>query len=355
MKHINEIENMLKSYIEEGAFPGCCYALVTLDDVYINSLGNKALFPSVEKNNIDTLYDLASLTKVISTLTAILTLHDQGLLKFSDKVCDYLPRFKHKSLTLLHLLNHTSGLPAGVYGVKNMKTKEDVVNAIYDAELIYETESKIVYSCVNFMVLGFIVEAISGKSLDKFMAPIFAKMEMTDTGYNPKDTLRCAPTEERNDDICKGIVRGYVHDETAYLLGGVSGNAGLFSTISDLTKFIKMYLNYGTYNGEEIIKKSTIDEILGYSVKYENTENNTSYVRTIGWLIAGHNEPIGQYASSKTIHHTGFTGTNMWIDLERGVGFCLLTNRVHPTRQNFLLMKRRKELADYINSNDCFE
>ncbi len=355
MKKINELEKLINEYIDLGAFPGCVYSIVTKEETYMNHLGYKSLIPKKEVNSIDTIYDLASITKVVATTTAILKLLEDEKIALDDKVSKHLPRFLHKEITLLNLLNHTSGLPAGVYGLKDLKTKEEVVNKIYSLDLIYETSSKIVYSDVNFILLGFVVESVTGLSLDKYLEPIYQQMDMKHTCYNPKDKTLCAPTELRDDAIYQGVVQGTVHDETAYLLGGVSGNAGLFSTIKDLSNFILMYLNYGVYNGVRILKKETIDMILNYKISYINEEKNTSTVRSIGWLIAGVREPIGQFASEKTIHHTGFTGGNLWIDFENEVGFCLLTNRVHPTRDNYLHIEARKKFANFIFGNKCFK
>ena len=247
MNNINnkvlELTEMLSEAASTGIFPGGNFALVCEGGTFTGSVGKKRLFPEVVENDINTMYDMASCSKVVSTTTCILKLLEQGKLRLFDTVKKYLPRFRHENVLVWDLITHTSGLPAGVSGVCKIKSREEALDKIYALDLIYEKNTKIVYSDIGFILLGFIVEEISGMKLNEFAKKyVFEPLEMYDTGYNPVDINRCAPTEERNDDIVKGIVCGKVHDEMAYILGGVCGHAGLFSTCKDMSHLLKWFL-----------------------------------------------------------------------------------------------------------------
>lgn len=351
MSKINEFNKLIEEAICAGAFPGANYAIVFKDKAIVGSFGNKSLYPNVEKNDIDTIYDMASLTKVVSTTTAVLLLVERGLLRISATVKTYLPKFKHDSVTVWHLLTHTSGLPEGV-SWKDATDPLSICERIYNLELKFTPGDKIQYSDVGFILLGKIVESITHRRLDEFVkSEIFDKLKMFDTCYLPKDCLRCAPTEYRDDSVYQGYVRGSVHDETAYSLGGVCGHAGLFSTVKDMSNFLQMYLNNGIYEGNKILSKQTIDLVYTPLVEEKKGICLRYNLRSIGWINRGFGSSAGELTSYDTILHTGFTGTNIWIDRKNEVAFVLLTNRVHPTRKNLLHMDVRARLANFIIAN----
>ena len=352
MDFIKSLEEIIEREIENGAFPGANYALVFKDNVYMGSLGYKRVVPYLEENHLDTLYDMASLSKVIVTTSCIMKLLEQGQIRLFSKVNHYIPEFRFQEVTIWHLMTHTSGLPEGLTGVWKYLTKEDVMHAIYQTDLVYATGSAIRYSDLGYILLGQIVEVISGMPLDVFAEKIlFIPLQMKDSCYNPKDIKRCAPTEERHDAIYDGVVCGQVHDETAYRLGGVSGNAGLFSTVLDVSHFIQMILHDGMYNGTKVFEKSIINRLFEVEVEEKNGVMKTGNSRGLGWLVAGQAGPNGELTSPKTIHHTGFTGTSIWIDKEKEIGFCLLSNRVHPTRNQSKHIDVRAKIANFIMSN----
>ena len=234
----------------------------------------------------------------------------------------------------------------------NMKTSDEVMDFIYDVDLIYTPGEKIVYSDIGFILMGKIVEELSGKSLDVFAKEnIFEPLEMYNTGYNPKNKELCAPTEHRNDNLYKGMVKGFVHDETALLLGGVAGHAGLFSTVKDVTHFIQMILNDGIFEGKRILSKITIDELYKVQVKEYSGVEVLPKARCLGWQTKDPASSAGDLISENTILHTGFTGTNVFIDRDNQIGFVLLTNRVHPTRNNTKHLHDRACFANYIMSH----
>ena len=348
MKKIEEFNNLINKAVEEGAFPGANYAIVFKDKAVIGSFGNKALYPALEANDIDTIYDMASLSKVVSTTTCALKLIEDGLLRICAPVKKYIPEFKHDGVTVYHLMTHTSGLPEGV-SWKGIKSKEEIFDRIFELDLKYETASGIHYSDVGYILLGKIVETISGRKLNEFAkSEIFDKLEMFDTGYLPTDIMRCAPTELRCDEAYNGYVRGSVHDETSYALGGVAGHAGLFSTVKDMVHFLQMMLNDGIYKGEKILSKQTIDMLFTPQVEETKGIILNYNRRSIGWINRGYGSSAGELTSENTILHTGFTGTNIWIDRTNEVAFVLLTNRVHPSRTNLLHMDVRARLANFI-------
>lgn len=356
------IELVNKEINENKAFPGANLVIVTDENKTFLSLGKKSLYDVDEKNNLidrieenslDTIYDMASLSKVISTTSCILKLIDKGLLRTATPVYRILPRFKHQNVTVWHLLTHTSGFPEGVSGLMNMRTSEEVMDYIYNLDLVYETGTQIKYSDIGFILVGKIVETLTNKTLDQFAKEeIFEPLEMVNTGYNPVDKTKCAPTEQRNDPLYKGMVQGFVHDETALLLGGVAGHAGLFSTVSDMSNFIEMILNDGMFNGKKVLSKEVIDLIFRPQVQETPGVTLHGTVRSIGWLVGGFGGPNGDLTYPElTIHHTGFTGTSVWIDLYNRVGFCMLTNRVHPTRNNPKHIDARGRISNYIVAN----
>lgn len=324
--------------VKQNVFPGCNYAIIS-NDVEIGSVGNKALFPKIEKNNIDTLYDLASLTKVIVTNTLITKLLQHNKINLNDEVKKYLPRFKYKNITIYHLLTHSSGLISDV-NWNEVHNKKELIDFFYNKELFYETSTDVIYSDLNFIFLGFIIEKIYGKSLDVVAyEEIFKPLNMKNTMFNPKFKDKCAPTEVTSE---RGVVRGIVHDEKACMLGGVCGSAGLFSNIEDLIKFVKMILNDGMVNNKQFIKKEYID--LWFKPMVIGKKKN---IKSIGWGV-GKGNVTGSFCSDNTIFHTGFTGNTLIIDRDNKIGFIFLSNRIHPTRDNKLLISKRRYIANYI-------
>ena len=208
MDALQGLNNLIEECIKEGCFPGANYCLVIKDKVYYGSLGDKATIPSVEKNDIDTLYDMASVSKVLSTTSCILKLLEEGKLRLYAKVSNYLPRYKHTNVTIFNLLTHTSGMQEGISKCTTLKNKEETLDRLYSYELNHETGTKISYSDLNYIMLGEIVELLSGMPLNEYAKKIlFDPLEMVDTCYKPVDKIRCAPTEIRDDETYRGLVR----------------------------------------------------------------------------------------------------------------------------------------------------
>lgn len=334
-----DLEEYLNKLSKEGVFPGASYGLVGEDKVYSNFLGQARLLEGVEETRANTLYDLASLTKVISTTTAIMLLIERGYFTLDTPVKDLLPAYKNRGVRIKHLLTHTSGHDADI-DCREMNRGE-LIEAIYDSKIeAGRFEREILYSDIGYILLGFIIEELTG-CLEEFVEEnIFQPLDMKETFFNPRgeNVESCASTEYCK--MRKRLIKGQVHDEKAYILGGIAGHAGLFSTAEDLTKFIQMYLQGGNYRGEQILNRQTID-LVG---RIHTSQGDSR--RGLGWIVKGQGNLICDLASSKTLYHTGFTGTSIIIDPEYKKGFVLLTNRVHPSRDNLKLIKLRRNIAN---------
>ena len=292
-----------------------------------------------------TIYDLASLTKVVATTTAIMILWDEGKLRLDDPVARYLPAFAggaKSTVTLRHLLTHRSGLPAGRDVWRIARSPEEARQVVLDTELMpgCRPGQCFEYSDLGADLLGFIAEAVSGERLDAFMnRRVYTPLGMTDTEFRPSWTLRdrIAPTEVTSP---RGYpLRGEVHDENAHALGGIAGHAGLFSTATDLSIFAQMMLNRGAYNGVRIVSDS--------AVRYFTAR--AAGTRALGWDTCGGQGSCGKHLSPRAFGHTGFTGTSLWIDPDREMFVILLTNRVHAARArrpSKVITDVRADLAD---------
>ena len=291
----------------------------------------------------ESIYDLASLTKVVGTATAAMILYDEGRLDLNAPVSKYLPSFSggiRDEVTIRHLLTHTSGLPAG-------RDLRRLANSPYEARAVVMSTPLacrpgvcLVYSDLGADVLGFAIEAIAGQGLDAFLEErVFTPLGMTDTHFQPDVSQRdrIAPTEVSSP---RGYpLRGEVHDENAWALGGVAGHAGLFSTAADLSLFAQMMLNRGTYNGVRIVSDSAVARFT----------TRTTGTRALGWDTSDGDGTAGVHMGERAFGHTGFTGTSLWIDPERDLFVILLTNRVHAPRARRparVIADVRADLAD---------
>jgi CubicO group peptidase (beta-lactamase class C family) len=246
-------------------------------------------------------------------------------------------------VTVRHLLTHTSGLPAHREYFKTVQTRRDVVARALAEALEAEPGVKSVYSDIGFILLGEILERLTGRPLDPMASErIFAPLGMAGTMFHPAAELRAriAPTEN-DSEFRKRVLRGEVHDENAWVMGGVSGHAGLFSTAGDLAVFCQMLLNGGQYAHQRLLRRSTIAQFTAADSLSANT-------RALGWNVPTPESSSGRYFSPRSFGHTGFTGTSMWVDPDKQLFVVLLTNRVHPTRQNEKIQQVRPALHDSI-------
>lgn len=342
----NSIDSMINKAIQDSTFPGGVL-LVAKDGniIYHKAYGHLTYDIKSEKTDLNTIYDLASLTKVLATTTASMMLVSQGKLDLHKPVQFYLPDFigEFKERVLVqNLLLHNSGLPAWKKFYTFCKNEEEVIQDILKTPLEYEPGSKTVYSDLGMILMGKIIEKISGKRLDDFCKDeIFNPLGMRDTYFNPPKELkkRIAPTELDNYWRMRQI-HGEVHDETAYLLNGVAGHAGLFSTAKDISILLQMILQKGFYQGKKFIDSQVVDLFT------RRFSDNSS--RAFGWDTKSEQNSAGKLISENSIGHTGFTGTSCWVDKDRNLIIVFLSNRVYPTRENTKIINFRPLLHDAI-------
>jgi CubicO group peptidase (beta-lactamase class C family) len=325
---LGAIERVIERGIKAGGYPGAS-VIVGRKGASVFEKGFGRLSWSSTSTPVDaqrTIYDVASLSKVVGTTTAIMILFDEKKIGLDDPVVNYIPTFSggdKDRVTIRQLLTHTSGLPAGRDIWRIAQTPLEARALVLGTNLEGRPGAQYIYSDLGADVLGLIVEVVTGEPLDKFLTRrVFEPLGMNETFYRPADSLRyrIAPTEVTPP---RGYpLRGEVHDENAYALGGVAGHAGLFSTAADLSVFAQMMLNGGEYDGVQILSKPTVELFTSRSFGH----------RALGWDTAEGDYGSGRYLGETAYGHTGFTGTSMWIDPEREMFVILLTNRVHAAR-----------------------
>ena len=324
--HLSNVDSVIEQAIAEGNIPGA--VLVVGHDgkvIYRKAYGHRALEPHREPMTLDTIFDLASLTKVIATTTAVMQLMEEGKIRVGDPVAKYIPEFAQngkEDITIRQLLTHYSGLAPDL----DLETPWEGKQTAYQLACVMPPEttpgSSFIYSDINFIMLGELVEKVSGETLDSYTQQhIFTPLKMLHTRYVPPAAWRfkIAPTQY---DENEKMLRGVVHDPTARRMGGVAGHAGLFSTGDDLTKFAQTLLD----GGDGILSSLTVEKMTE-----PETPPNAPVLRGFGWDIdspfssnRGDLFPVGSYG------HTGFTGTSIWIDPTTNSYVILLTNAVHP-------------------------
>jgi len=304
--------------------------------VYRRAFGNRALEPRREPMTLDTIFDVASLTKVVATTTAVMQLVQKGEVRLNDPVAKYLPEFAvngKEEITVRNLLTHFSGLRADIDLTPPWEGRDTALRMVFAETPAYSPGSRFLYSDTNFIALGALVERVSGTTLDAYCArKIFTPLEMTHTRFLPPAAWRrrIAPTE---DDEQGKMLRGVVHDPRARRMGGVAGHAGVFSTADDLSKFGQALLNGSPILSPEIVEKMTTPQ----------QPPTAPVLRGFGWDIdspfssnRGELLPVGSFG------HTGFTGTSIWIDPTTRTFIILLTNSVHPRGKGSAVTLRSK-------------
>jgi uncharacterized protein YbbC (DUF1343 family) len=338
------IDDLVKKAIGRKKLPGAVVLVGLGDHIYYRkAIGNRALFPSIEPMTADTVFDIASLTKVVATTPSIMLLIEQGRIRLKDRVSYYVPNFGRRNklkITIRHLLTHMSGLRADLDLSKSWKGYDRAIALAVEEVPLAKPGVRFIYSDINFFLLGHIVKRVSGLSLDEFAhAYFFESLEMRDTMFNPPSSLRSriAPTG-----IYRGpgktVFRGRVHDPTAGRMGGVAGHAGLFTTADDLAKFCRMLVNGGSFDGKRVLSPLTIRKMISPS-----TPPKERNVRGLGWdLDSKYSANRGDLFPSGSFGHTGFTGTSLWLDPMSGLYVVFLSNRVHPDGKGNVVSLRGK-------------
>ena len=347
------VVSVLRDAVRSRAFPGVTAIVGRHGKIALaRAFGHLSYDNDSPEVTLDTLYDLASLTKVIATTTASMMLYDQGKLELDRPVHDYIPEFVGEdkdSVTVADLLAHSGGLLWWKDLYKEFgelppeRARKRYVETIAAMPLDYPPRSKTSYSDLGIILLGEILERVTGQSLeDIFEARIFEPLGMVNTRFRPPVSLlpRIAPTEI--DPWRHRLVHGEVHDENAFALGGIAPHAGLFSTAGDVARFAQMMLNGGVYAHRRLVKRSTIELFTQRAGLAPNSS------RAVGWDTPSGKSSAGRFFSSSSFGHTGFTGNSLWIDPERGAFAVLLSNRVHPTRENEQIREVRPAFHDAI-------
>lgn len=305
-----------------------------------NSFGSSCIYPEKLPMKDDTLFDLASLTKIVGTSTLFMIFLEKGLISVYDKVNYYLSEFKGESkekITIFNLLTHTAGFVPFEALYELCENYEDAINYICKSELMYKPGERCLYSDYSYIILGYILEKIGGARLDVLCKKyIFEPLGMISTTFNPA-SKNIAATE-----IDKATGKpfiGVVHDENARFFDGISGHAGLFSNMYDMAKFANMYINEG--NG--FISKASFDTMI------RNHTPELEEYRGFGWCVKGDKiSSGGDIIAPEAFGHTGFTGTSLWIDVKNDVYMILLTNRVHPSRENINIRRFRRLFGNAV-------
>lgn len=336
---LDAIPPIVEQAIAEKKLPGAV-VLVGRGDriVYEKAIGQRAVEPAREAMTADTIFDVASLTKVVATTTSVMKLIEDGKIRLSDRVSTFIPgfeRYNKANITVRHLMNHSSGLRPDVDLADMWVGYDKAIELAIEEVPAAAPGERFVYSDINYFLLGDIVKRVSGMPLDRFARQhVFEPLGMKDTGFNPPASLRrrIAPTEKCTPYgwPCEGpdmqMLRGVVHDPTARRMGGVAGHAGLFSTAADLAIYARMLLNGGRYNDVRILSPLAVAKMTSPA-----SGPNEPNVRGLGWDIdssfsanRGELLPIGSFG------HTGFTGTSVWIDPLTRAFVVFMSNRVHP-------------------------
>jgi len=345
--------DVIEKAIGDRAFPGATLAVGYRGKLSVHAFGKQKYDAKSAAVNADTMYDIASLTKVVVTTTLVEKLVEGDFpspLSLDAPIERYLPEWtkgpqlewRHK-VTVRNLMTHTSGLPPFKEYWRTSTSKQETLSRIFAEPLEYEPGTKVVYSDLGIILMAEIIQRLTGKPLDLLANEnIFCPLGMKRSMYNPPKTIwpEIAPTEF-DSQLRHRMLQGEVHDENASAIGGVSGHAGVFSTAGDLAVFCQTLLNGGVYAHQRILKRATIAEFTAPQALAQNT-------RTLGWVVPTEGSSSGHYFSSHSYGHTGFTGTTIWIDPDRQLFVVLLTNRVHPTRENHKIAEVRPAVHDAV-------
>jgi CubicO group peptidase (beta-lactamase class C family) len=351
-KHLVYLDLLMREALERKDFPGAVL-LVTRrgKTVYRKAFGQSQWLPEPKPMSVDMIFDLASVTKPVATATSIMILVERGRIRLWDKVKDFLPDFvpyiKEKGIPgedarLWHLLTHTSGLPPytdpkeAEKRLGNPCLTEDLVKLIACIPKETPAGKQFTYSCLNYITLAWIAKKVTGQTIAEFADEnIFKPLGMTRTFYKPQAPFidQCVPTQ-----VVDGVaLRGVVHDPLARLQGGISGNAGLFSTADDLAVFAQMMLRSGEWKGVRILSPLTVERMA--ELFPEVSESG----RGLGWdLTSDYGTVRGDLFGYNSYGHSGYTGTSVWIDPETQTAVVFLTNRVHPDDKGDIISMRSK-------------
>ncbi|HLM79124.1 MAG TPA: serine hydrolase domain-containing protein [Terriglobales bacterium] len=341
--------SILEKGVAARAFPACSLAITFRGELVAHkALGHFTYDPASPEVTTATLFDLASLTKVVATTAMAMILYERGLLDLEAPLTAIVPEFagqltnndsRRREITLRMLLAHSSGLPAYEIFLR-AKTREDLLQAAFTTPLVAAPGARAEYSDIGFIILGVVLERLADESLDAFcQREIFGPLGMANTTFNPRRALKDSIPPTADDRTFRHrIIQGEVQDENASVLGGIAGHAGLFSAAEDLAIFAHAMLNAGY----PILRFSTVELFS----RRESAPEGTS--RALGWDTPSLPSQSGKYFSRRSFGHLGYTGTSLWIDAERQLSITLLTNRTWPDCQNETIKQVRPAFCDAV-------
>lgn len=342
--------NVVRSGIDQRAFPGAAVAVTHQGKLIAHKgLGHFTYDATSPAVTAETVYDLASVTKVIATTTACMILHDRDLFQLEQPLVELLPEFVAKSagsedlrrqVTLRMLLAHSSGLPAYVKLFQTAHNKDELLKQALQVPLTAAPGTHAEYSDIGFILLGEAMEKLFGEPLDQFCRrEIFAQLNLAQTCFNPPASLKPSIPPTEDDRLFRHrLIQGEVNDENASVMGGVAAHAGCFSTVLDVSVFAQCMLRGGT----PLVKKETLEIFTRRQVSPAGTS------RALGWDTPSQPSQSGRYFSSRSYGHLGYTGTSLWIDPDRQLSVTLLTNRTWPDRGSQSIKQIRPAFHDAV-------
>ncbi|MDR0368885.1 MAG: serine hydrolase [Bacteroidales bacterium] len=365
--YLKKIDEIAQNGIRQKAYPGCRVLLYHKDKIVYNKAFGTFGYTDATPVLQNTVYDIASITKIAATTLAVMKLYDEGKIEVKNKLSDYLPYLKNtnkQSITVAEIMTHTAGLQAWIpfytqtllpnntlnptvfnnhlsdefpvqvcenlYIKKNYK--DTIVRQIIESKL--RPNKHYLYSDLGFYLLADLVKTVSGKTLDKYVEEAFyARMGLSHILFNPltQFELKDIPPSENDVAFRKQLIQGFVHDQGAAMLGGVSGHAGLFASADDLLAVLKMLLHKGVYNGERYLSKKTIDYFTSYYYHQGNCRRGLGFDKP---ARDNSPSPCSKFASEQSYGHSGFTGTFVWVDPKYDLVYIFLSNRIHPLAEN---------------------
>jgi CubicO group peptidase (beta-lactamase class C family) len=337
---------ILEKAIAVHAFPGCALSVTHRGELIANkAIGNFTYDPGAPAIETESIFDLASISKVIATAAMAMILYERGILDLETPVAAIIPEFsggdnRRRQVTLRMLLAHSSGLPAYEKLFQRAETRDGLLAAAYETELTADPGARAEYSDIGFIILGVALERLADEALDLFcQREVFGPLGLSHTAFNPPKAWkdRIVPTAD-DQTFRQRIIQGEVQDENGSMLGGVAGHAGVFATAEDLAVFAHAMLN----GGRPILRADTVELF----TRREATPEGTS--RALGWDTPSAPSQSGKHFSPRSFGHLGYTGTSLWIDPERQLSITLLTNRTWPDCKNQAIKRVRPAFHDAL-------
>lgn len=353
-----ETTALLEQAVRDRVFPGCAFAVLPPGEKEpsqeaAQAVGHFTYEPESPRVDPGAIFDLASLTKVLATTMAVMQIYDRQQLALDAPVAEWLPEFaavnpsdkRRGQVTLRMMLDHSSGLPGYVRLFESAHTRTEMIAAALHQPLTADPGTRAEYSDIGFIILGHLVEKLTGTQLDIYCRrEIFAPLGMSTTQYCPGPALRDSiPPTENDRGFRHRVIQGEVHDENASVMEGVAGHAGLFSNAIDPLRAAACMLAGGvTSSGVQLLSPQTIPLFAARSGQPAGTS------RALGWDTPSTPSSAGRFFSQRSIGHLGFTGTSLWIDMDAGIAVSLLTNRTWPDRSNQAIRELRPRFHDTL-------